>query len=84
MQASTIAALLEVASVACTLHLWAKAKGTAGHKLSWTPVVLVPVLGPLFYGGLYYAAPVDSDDAPDATDIDDETFDITAFRHPED
>lgn len=84
MQDWTIAALLEVASVACTLHLWAKAKGTAGHKLSWTPVVLVPVIGPLFYGGLYDAAPVDSDDVPDATDVDEDVFDATAFRQPED
>lgn len=84
MQDWTIAGLLEVASVACTLHLWAKAKGTAGHKLSWTPVVLVPVIGPLFYAGLYSAAPVDSDDTPDATDVDEEVFDSTAFRHPED
>ncbi len=43
-----IAALLEVPSVACAIHLWWKARGSAVHKLSWMPVVLVPVAGPLF------------------------------------
>ena len=46
---------LETVSVLCALHLWARAPGSTAKKVAWTFVVLVPVLGPLFYGGTYEA-----------------------------
>lgn len=76
-----IAAFLEAPSVACAIHLWWRARGSAVHKLSWTPVVLVPVVGPLFYGGLYSGDPVQSEDLRAVElDIDEEALDVTSFR----
>jgi hypothetical protein len=46
---------LELVSVLCALHLWARAPGSAAKKVVWTFLVLVPVLGPLFYGAIYDA-----------------------------
>jgi hypothetical protein len=48
---------LESASALCALHLWGRAGGGSAKKVLWTFVLLVPVLGPLFYGAMY--------DAPD-------------------
>jgi len=42
----------EVVSVACLVSLW-RQKAGAGRKLFWSVVVLIPLLGPLFYGGLF-------------------------------
>jgi hypothetical protein len=44
---------LEAISVASAAHLWIRARGSVTRKLLWTPVVLVPVIGPLFYGAIY-------------------------------
>jgi hypothetical protein len=72
-----VATIVEVISVACVIHLWTRANGSAARKLAWTPVVLVPLLGPLFYGGLYSVPSVQNGDLR-ATDseLDDETIDI--------
>ncbi len=52
MTAAIVIALAEVASVACLVPLW-RASASVGRKLLWSVIVLVPVLGPLFYGGLF-------------------------------
>jgi hypothetical protein len=41
-----ILAVLEVVSVACVVALWSQ-RASVTRRLLWTPVVLVPVLGPL-------------------------------------
>lgn len=64
---------IEAISAACVVHLWVRARGSVAKKLLWTPVVLVPVIGPLFYGAIY-EAPSEQDDslrAPES-DTDDE------------
>ena len=53
---------VESVSVACAFHLWAKARGSVVKKAAWTPVVVLPVLGPLAYGGIYEAPSVQADD----------------------
>jgi hypothetical protein len=45
-------ALAEVVSLACVVALW-RAPASVARRTLWTFVVLVPVLGPLFYGGLF-------------------------------
>jgi hypothetical protein len=45
-------ALAEFVSVACLVALW-RTRASRWRKLMWSPVVLVPVMGPLFYGGLF-------------------------------
>ncbi len=67
---------LEAVSVLCALHLWARAPGSVAKKVVWTFLVLVPVLGPLFYGGVYEAPREQEDDLLAAeTDTDGETND---------
>lgn len=53
---------VESVSVACAVHLWAKARGGVVKKTAWTPLVLLPVLGPLAYGGLYDEPDVQPED----------------------
>jgi hypothetical protein len=64
--------VLELVSVLCALHLWTKAPGSAAKKTLWTVVVLVPIMGPLFYGAIY-DPPSEQDDDLRAgeTDTDD-------------
>ena len=41
-------------SVLLTIHLWCAHDGDSpGRKLLWTLVITIPVVGWLFYGGLY-------------------------------
>jgi hypothetical protein len=66
---------LEAASAASAVHLWTRAKGSYVKKSLWTPLVLVPVLGPLLYGAIYDAPPEQGDDLrakETDTDTDDD------------
>lgn len=45
--------VLQVISVACVTHLWARGRGSLVRKALWSPLVLLPVLGPLLYGSVY-------------------------------
>lgn len=45
--------VLQVISVACAVHLWVRGRGSRLRKALWSPVVLVPLLGPLVYGSVY-------------------------------
>jgi hypothetical protein len=60
-------------SAACILHLWRSAAGGIGKKVLWTAIILLPVMGPLFYGSMY-AAPSEQDEDMRAseTDTDDD------------
>lgn len=70
-----IAGTLEIVSIACAIHLWARAKGGAARMVAWTPLVLVPVVDPLFYGGFYSVPPAQNEAlrAADDTDTDTDT-----------
>ena len=72
-----VLAVLGGVSLACALHLWMRARGSIGHKLAWTPLVLVPVIGPLFYGA-WYAPPSSEVDGSDLglDDINEDAADI--------
>jgi hypothetical protein len=65
---------LEAVSVASAAHLWIRARGSVVRKLLWTPVVLVPVMGPLFYGAIY-DAPSEQDEDLRAAETDTDTAD---------
>jgi hypothetical protein len=54
-------ALAELASLGCLVMLW-RTPASVGRKTLWTLVVVVPVLGPLFYGGLFDVPSRQSDD----------------------
>jgi hypothetical protein len=45
--------ILESFSAACLVHLWMRADAPTWKKLVWTLPVLLPVLGPLLYGGMF-------------------------------
>ena len=63
--------VLEAVSVACLIHLWARAPGSVAKKILWTPIALVPAIGPLFYGAIY-DAPSEQEDQAAETDTDGE------------
>ena len=46
----------ELVGLVCAVILWRSHASTA-RKIVWTPIVLVPVLGPLFYAALGGGAP---------------------------
>ena len=48
-----ILVVLQVISAACAAHLWARGRGSIVRKALWSPLVLLPVLGPLLYGSVY-------------------------------
>ncbi len=58
MEPSTLAVVIAVgaASLACEVHLWTRPVRPLA-KLLWTPVVVLPLLGPIFYGALFGGAP---------------------------
>ncbi len=60
--------VLEAVGALCVVHLWRRASGSAPKKAFWTVVVLVPVIGPLFYGALYEAPSVQDEDQRAAED----------------
>ena len=53
MPTVSLIALAELVSVACLVALWRTRASRWRRKLMWSAVVLVPVMGPLFYGGLF-------------------------------
>ena len=65
---------LEMVSVLCALHLWTKAQGSTAKKVLWSFVVLVPVMGPLFYGAVY-DAPAEQDEDLRAAERDTDGLD---------
>ena len=56
-------------SVVCVIHLWTRALGGPGKKLLWTGIMLVPVMGPLFYGAIY-DVPSEQDEGARARESD--------------
>jgi hypothetical protein len=42
----------ELVSLGCVIVLWRSA-GSVARKLVWTPIVAIPVFGPVLFGGLY-------------------------------
>lgn len=64
--------LIEAVSLLCTWRLWTAAQGTWQRKALWTPLVLLPVVGPLLYGGLYDAPASQDEDLRASRTRDDE------------
>ena len=65
--------VLEAVSVACVIQLWARAPGSIAKKMLWTPIALIPVIGPLFYDAIYQAPPEQDEDLQaNETDTDGE------------
>jgi hypothetical protein len=50
-----IALASELIAVWCAVGLW-HARMPVLRKLMWTVVLLVPVVGPVFYGGMFWAS----------------------------
>ena len=54
MQAEAIVfGVFFVVSFVCMLHLWLRRDTTPGVKLLWTCVLVLPLAGPIFYGGFF-------------------------------
>ena len=45
--------LVLLPSLVCLPSLWAQ-RDSIGKRLFWTCVLLVPVVGPILYGGMYH------------------------------
>ena len=52
-----VVAFFELVSVLCVAHLLRRRVPTT-KKLIWTPLLLLPLVGPLLYGGLFEAPSV--------------------------
>ena len=44
---------MEAISLICLAHLWRRRDARLGQKLGWSIVMLVPLVGPLFYGSVF-------------------------------
>ena len=49
-------AILEIISLCCLVHLWVKSDHITKNLL-WSVVVLIPLIGPIIYGGLFKLPP---------------------------
>ena len=55
-----VAVASELIAVWCAVGLW-RAQVPVLRKLMWTGVLLVPVIGPVFYGGMFELPSVQSE-----------------------
>jgi len=55
-----IAVASELISIWCAVGLW-RCRASFSKKFLWTLVLLVPVLGPVFYGGMFELPAVQSE-----------------------
>lgn len=47
-------ALLETVGLLCLVHLWRRRDGgSVAKRLAWSLALVVPLLGPIFYGALF-------------------------------
>ena len=51
--------MIGVLSLFCIIRLW-QMGGSMGERLFWTLVLLMPVLGPIFFGAFFRPPPVQS------------------------
>ena len=55
-----IAAVSEVIAIWCAVNLW-RCRASLMRKLFWTLILIVPVVGPAFYGGIFELPSVQSE-----------------------
>jgi NO-binding membrane sensor protein with MHYT domain len=55
-----IATASEVIALWCAVNLW-RTHATLIRKLVWTMILFVPILGPVFYGGMFEVPSVQSE-----------------------
>jgi hypothetical protein len=55
-----IAAISELVAIWCGVGLW-RSRASVLKKLFWSLVLLVPVVGPVFYGGMFELPSVQSE-----------------------
>ncbi len=55
-----IAVISESIAVWCAVNLW-RCHASLMRKLFWTLILLVPVVGPVFYGGMFELPAVQSE-----------------------
>jgi ABC-type uncharacterized transport system permease subunit len=51
---TALTVLLIVPAIAALIHVWMRPKVALGRRIKWTLVLMIPVLGPLFYGALFH------------------------------
>jgi hypothetical protein len=52
--------LSEVVAMLCLIGLWRRKRDGFGRRLFWSAVLLIPVIGPVAYGGFYEMPSVQS------------------------
>jgi hypothetical protein len=55
-----IAAVSELIAVCCAVGLW-RSRASLAKKFFWSLVLVVPVFGPVFYGGMFELPSVQSE-----------------------
>ena len=55
-----IGAVSELIALHCAVGLW-RSEASGWRKLFWILVLLIPIMGPIFYGGLFELPPVQSE-----------------------
>jgi hypothetical protein len=78
--------LIELIGVACIVHLWRRPERKhVVLKLFWSLAVMVPLVGPLFYGAVYdgWIERKDGVDGSGSTAIDDNWIaaDVDGHNH---
>jgi len=57
---SIVAAVSELIAIWCAVGLW-RSRASILQKLLWSLVLMVPVVGPVFYGGMFELPAVQSE-----------------------
>ncbi len=61
-----IAAASEAIALWCVVNLW-RSRASKIRKMVWTLILLVPVVGPVYYGGMFEAPSVQPDQEMNGT-----------------
>ncbi len=64
----------EALSVGAAAHMWLRSRRRMGAKVAWTPLLLVPALGPILYVTVFSTPDEqDADQTAAQTDTDSES-----------
>jgi hypothetical protein len=62
-----LAVICGVPTMLSAIHLWVRGDASLRKRIAWTPVLLLPLVGPLLHGALFYRlSPHDSLHRPQA------------------
>ena len=56
---------IEFVSFLCLIHLWRRKDAKVRQKVLWSFIMVIPILGPLFYGSSFRGFPEGRDSSGD-------------------